>query len=294
MAGGATLAAAAVAGADLTVAGLEDPRPTLPVLIDGRGPFHLVADSAAEGLALSRGVADALNLSVANRPTTLIGSTGTALQGARLATHVDSGDLHWSDIPAVILDRHALAIADGIIGLAGLKGLVARYQFASRTAEVRARDPNAASASKSGARSLHLPVTLHSGGIPSIALRCRDVPGKPKTVVALIDTGAEKSVGNANLAALAARTAPDQPRRNRTLTGSSGTTVVGFDARIEGLAVESIAWPPTSIAFADLPVFRDLGLEKAPALLLGVDLLGQFGELSVDSQRREVRVGTRV
>ena len=281
-AGSAACAAALrVRGAEEALAAVADPRPTLSVSIDGRGPYRLIADSAAEGLALSRGVADELRLPPAAQPTTIVGSTGSAARGARLASRVDSGDLHWHDVRATILDRHALATADGIIGLASLRGLIARYRLSTRSAEVKARD-----VAKNGIR---LPMTLRRGVVPSIDLQWRDHDGGRHEIVALIDTGAQMSVGNDALARLAGAAPSDGYRRTRPLTGSSGETAIGFDAPIQGLRVGAVEWPRHVIAFAALSAFRDAALASVPALLLGVDLLSRFDEISIDSDGRVAR-----
>jgi hypothetical protein len=44
------------------------------------------------------------------------------------------------------------------------------------------------------------------------------------------------------------------------------------------------------MAFADLPVFRELGLEDRPAILLGLDVMQLFRRVSIDFATRRVQL----
>lgn len=275
--------------ADAEEASAVDPRPTLAVTINGRGPYRLIADSAAEGIALSRSVADELGLPPSSETVTVVGSTGSAVRPARRVQSIDTGDLHWRDRRATILDRHALALADGILGLAGLPGLVAHYRFGPRTASIQPSGERDVVDGPTGRPALRLPITLRRGNVPCIDVECRDASGRIFKLVAVVDTGAESSVGNAALARLLQQSATVAAAGNRPLTGSSGETIIGSDVALTGLRVGTIEWEPTRIRCADLPAFRDWGLDAAPALLMGVDLLARLGELRIDADRRELR-----
>lgn len=290
---GATTALAAAirsVAAGAAFADIVDPRPTIAVTINGRGPFRLIADSAAEGIGLSRSVADTLQLPETAQAMTIIGSTGSVPRGARHIEHLDSEDLHWTDRPAAILDRHALPAADGILGLAGLPDLISHYRFHARTASVRARVP-ASGISATTTPPMRLPITLRKGGVPVINMQLRDARGRTQRLQAVIDTGAERSVGTAALSKVAGKPSSSAtPLRSRTLTGASGETILGTEILIGALRLGAIEWAPTVITCAALPVFRDWGLDAAPALLLGIDLLSHLEALSIDNDRREVLV----
>ena len=47
------------------------------------------------------------------------------------------------------------------------------------------------------------------------------------------------------------------------------------------------------VTFGDLHVFRIWGLEREPALLIGMDLLGSVERLVIDYRRREVQLKPR-
>ena len=282
--GAATLATLARGARSATSPGeVIDPRPTLAVTLNGRGPFRLIADSAAQGLALSRAVAETLKLPEAAQSVAIIGSTGSVPRGARQAERLDAGALHWSGTPAAILDRHALIEADGILGLAGLPALVAHYRFRERTALVQARSDT------SPPTSLRLPISVRKGDVPAVEMQLRDAAGRTHRLQAVIDTGAERSVGNTALAKLAGpQPSAAAPSRNRTLTGASGETILATDTPIGTLKLDKFEWGATVIATADLPAFQDWGLNATPALLLGIDLLSRLEALSIDHDRREV------
>jgi len=112
------------------------------------------------------------------------------------------------------------------------------------------------------------------------------VRGVPILVV--VDSGAELSIGNPALLRLLTRRSlsPDPPATTQIVDVTGRKLTIEQDqiaeADVGGLVVRNM-----SLAFADLPIFRYLGLADTPALFLGMDVLGQCERVSVDMRRRE-------
>jgi hypothetical protein len=112
---------------------------------------------------------------------------------------------------------------------------------------------------------------------------------------AIIDTGAERTLGN-----------PELQRRLAQLPGSDGeagrpTQVYGATAAVTSgesriapaIRIGEASLDNLEITFADLHVFRYWKLDQVPALMIGMDLLGVVARLVVDYRRAEIHIGYR-
>jgi ribosomal protein S28E/S33 len=108
---------------------------------------------------------------------------------------------------------------------------------------------------------------------------------------AVIDTGAEMSIGNLHLREKLV--GGGQKLNVVGATGVTGKTVELQVAVIPELRIGRIVIRDLPIAFADLPPFQMFGLSDRPALLLGTDVLETFQRVSLDFQARKVRFQPR-
>jgi hypothetical protein len=180
-----------------------------------------------------------------------------------------------------VLPGAVLANADGILGIEGLASSRIEIDFANdivRVARSSGQPP------ENGM--LAIPATLRNNGL----LMVRGRVGRIR-IKAIIDTGAEKTLGN-----LALRRALERvPKRPREYVV---TTVIGATPDLgEGTAqITPSVWLGDTeirnleITFGDLHVFRVWNLESEPALLIGMDLLGTVERLVIDYRRREIQV----
>jgi len=109
---------------------------------------------------------------------------------------------------------------------------------------------------------------------------------------AVIDTGAEISIGN-----LALRDKLLRRGRDRFWTvdaiGVTGVTIKLQLASVGELQLGPVTLRDVPIAFADVPPFALFGLSNEPALLLGTDVLETFRRVSLDFKARKVRFQLR-
>ena len=109
---------------------------------------------------------------------------------------------------------------------------------------------------------------------------------------AVIDTGAERSLGNpvlesrlqrrANAKALSPR---DTEVFGATDAVQSGRSVVSPTITIGNAELSNL-----EVTFGDLHVFKVWDLESVPAVLLGMDLLGTADHLIIDYRRSELQI----
>ena len=109
------------------------------------------------------------------------------------------------------------------------------------------------------------------------------------TVYAVIDTGAQVTVGNIALRDRIFRGGRLPQSRPITLISVTGQAVTANLYVVPEMTLGGLTLRQVQIAFADVPPFALFGLAKQPALLLGSDLLENFSRISLDFRRRRVR-----
>jgi hypothetical protein len=113
--------------------------------------------------------------------------------------------------------------------------------------------------------------------------------GRRIKVKAVIDTGAERTLGN-----LALQEAMNRNKRFRPELASAvihGATPDITDGEVQVIREASIGdmkLTNLEAIFADFHVFKLWGLDEEPALLVGMDLLGVLDRLVIDYRRNEV------
>lgn len=256
-------------------------RMTVPVNIGGRGPFDFVVDTGAERTVLSEELANALGL----------GRTGSAevhsISGAQRFATVTVPSLSVTSTPvrnvqAPLLKRGNLG-AEGLLGIDSLQSKAILIDFAQQKITVTpARDTPA----------------LKAGDDDTIVIRARSRLGRliladaaigQRRIAVVIDTGAEHSVGNFAMRNIAVKRGKAALLIPTTLHDVAGGSVPAEIAVVNDMRLGSVTLTGMPIAFADLPVFRQLGLDKRPAMLLGMNTLRAFDQVAVDFATKTVR-----
>ena len=276
----AALAAAAPAEPPPTVVRAQtdaNARMTVPVTIDGQGPYAFVVDTGSDRTVVSRELADTLQL-VAGAPAIMHSMTG---QGP--VTTVTVRNLRVGSGTHTVAAAPALAEANlgarGLLGIDSLKGQRVVMDFRRGTFTIadghsrEAVDPDT------------IVVTARSR-YGQLVLVDADIDGTPITVI--IDSGAENTIGNLALRNLLAR------RRQAAIRTTELTDVTGGKLTVELATVPTIriggfSLRSVAVGFADAHPFVRFGLLDRPAMLLGMDTLRVFARVSVDFAQRKVR-----
>jgi hypothetical protein len=127
---------------------------------------------------------------------------------------------------------------------------------------------------------------------PADGMRVSAMVGSIK-VTALIDTGAQMTVGNLALRAALARRQGGQGESEQGIVGVTEDIQQATSARIPSIVAGELIVRNASILFSDLYIFEHWKLQSQPAVLIGMDMLGILDTLVIDYKRRELQVKTR-
>lgn len=255
-------------------------RMTVPVSIDGRGPYRFIVDTGAERTVIARELAQDLRLDASGsarvHSMTEVSDIATVLIASLRVGQRQVGGIH---APALL--RQNLG-AEGMLGVDSLQKQRVSFDFARQAMTV----VNAGSREEQWAAN-SIVVTGRSR-FGHLVLVDASLDGEKVWVI--VDTGAELTIGNRALRARLEkrhRLGPTQPVEMTSVTGGHIIADQGF-ARVIHLGDAEIYNLP--IAFAEVHPFKKLGLTDRPAILLGMDALKLFERVSVDFGNRRVRL----
>ena len=250
-----------------------------PVMIDGKGPFRLVLDTGATGSAITASAAQLLGIPInPDSEAHVTGFTGSAVVPIIRVDTLEVGDLFLG--PA-----HLPVLADvfgGAQGVLGSEGLANKRIYADFTEDRLTITRSHGEHARGGFSTVPLKVVR--------GLLVADVMVGPVPAKAIIDTGAQGTVGNLALQNALMRKAPRGTTRTDimgvTLDVQSGDYLMAPDIDFGGhMKVRGIR-----ITFGDMYVFQHWGYAETPALTLGMDLLGTFDVLVIDYARSELQI----
>ena len=252
----------------------RESRMTVPVQIGKHGPFEFMIDTGAQNTVLSTGLATTLALPITGRAK-LIGIAGTEMVDTVELDQIDLGKRSYYGLLVPLLKASDIG-ADGIIGLDSLQGQRVVVDF--RKGLIAVSDAR----SLGGNRGYEIVVTARRKSGQLIMADAR-IDGIKVEVV--IDTGSETSIGNMALQNKLARRGRQEQTVLRSVTGQTITADMGY-ARV--LQIDDANFGNVLIAFADSPAFAALGLDRKPALLLGMRDLRQLDRIAIDFSTRRI------
>ncbi len=251
-------------------------RMTAPVRVNGRGPYPFVIDTGANQSVIAAGLAAQLGLTPG--PLELLNTTTGAQLAPTTTARLALGEREEAGVALSILPGYAMG-GLGMLGVNRLEGQRLIMDFARERLTVESaarplRNPNDVVVQ---ARRLNGELTLVEA----------DLAGAPLT--AFLDSGAESSIGNLALKAMAERRQTGQAWGVVPVISVSGETVSAALGNVADLRIGGMRLPVWPVAFADLHAFSLWGLTDKPALMVGVDVLSRFSVVSLDFARNEVR-----
>ena len=252
-----------------------------PVFINGRGPFRMVLDTGASDSAITAPVAGALGLVPETSHVVLVqGVAGSAIVPTVQADSLTVGDLDATSVTLPII-ADALGGAEGVLGTTGFSDKRIDIDFLhDRITIVRSHGQHAPLGF------VILPLERSGPGLLMVAGSVAHV-----RVHAVIDTGAERSIGNEALRrALVSRHARGTPDQIFDVT----THVQGGELfESPSITLGGIEISGARITYGEVRIFEHWHLTKEPALLIGMDALGLLDELIIDYRLRELQLRTR-
>lgn len=241
------------------------------VMLDGKGPFRFLLDSAADASMISPRLIRLLDLRLDQDEVVRVeGATGVQELPWVNISRLQVGAVVRTDVKMPIVDGAVLQGLDGILGMAGLSAEHVEVDFTHNRVWI---DNSAAEAEKGF---LVIPAARASGGLLQVSARIGGIP-----VAAVIDTGASNTLGNPALRAALLRqmSGDESPAR---VFGVTRQIAPGGAIRSPTIALGPIAIQHLHIVYTHVAIFKVWNLESRPAAIIGMDVLGSVSALVLD------------
>ena len=261
-------------------------RIVVPVMINGQGPFRFIVDTGASHSVVSPALAAKLGLTQTTESGILVnGITGTAQVPAVTIAKLQAGDLAIEDTSFPVVWAPLMAGADGILGAAGLSAQRLLVDFDHNKVVLS----HAASGTPAGYA--RIPARRLEGGLVAVKARV----GRIDTV-AIIDTGSERTLGNLALRnALNQQPRPGVEGHVTTVFGATTEVAPGDAQVVPTISIDQLRISEVTVVYGSFHIFKVWNLESRPALIIGMDILGTVGAISIDFKHQYVYLaGDRV
>jgi hypothetical protein len=253
-----------------------------PVLINGKGPYRLVLDTGASRSAVIQRVVDDAGLPVRAKPVRLRGVTGSAIVPAVRAETLEFGELTITNVTLPVV-AEAFGGADGVLGGEGMQDKRVHIEFLKdRISIIRSHR----AAAPAGFSTVPFKYAVNRG------MRV-DVMVGPVRATAVIDSGAQVTVGNLALREALARRRDAQDSLDSAIIGVTEDVQQAARVRIPSIVAGDLLVRNAEIMFSDLHIFEHWQLLSKPALIIGMDVLGALDTLVIDYRRSELQIKAR-
>lgn len=255
-------------------------RMTVPVRIAGAGPYRFIIDTGAERTVISRQLATTLRLP-AGREVNVVAMSGVTRVGT-----VDIPALTMSTLPemgvanAPALDANHL----GGLGLLGIDTLQKHKVTIDFDGGTMTLTPSTRRERRDRPARGEI-VVRAKNAFGQLIVTDADVNGSSVRVV--LDTGSPVSIGNTALKRIVRRNAGKFAPLE--LTSATGVKVQTDYTRANKVRIGGVEFVDMPLAFSDSPPFERFGLDKKPAMLLGMNAMKFFRQVQIDFPNREVR-----
>jgi predicted aspartyl protease len=261
-------------------------RVVVPVKINGRGPYRFIVDTGANHSTISPRLVRELGLTTATQSLiTLDGITGAAQVTYVSIDRLQAGDLTLDDTTLPVVWAPVMAGADGILGAAGMseKSLLIDFQ--------RNR---VAIASHIGSNSRDQAIKIHAARVVN-GLMVLDALVAGVRVAAVLDTGAERTLGNVALRdALKRQTRADRSfvAQLTSVYGATQEVEAGEISRAPPISIGSLRIIEVAVIYGNFHIFKIWEMQNQPAMILGMDVLGTVASLNIDFKNQNVYVAS--
>ncbi|CAN5549710.1 hypothetical protein BH10PSE5_BH10PSE5_02680 [soil metagenome] len=250
-------------------------RITVPVTINGQGPFDFMVDTGANRSCISTQLAAKLDLPAGGK-VVVNTITGGRTRQSVVVDRLQVGTRAQRRVRVPVLPFVGTTI-EGLLAVDWLRGQRLILDMANKKVSITAsrRDVTAVGSVVVAARKRVGQLTIVDAAMGDKPISC------------MIDSGAQVSIGNPILRSLL----PPQASRKLekiTMVSVTGETFVGDMLYVPFLRLGGVQLGNVPVVFADLPVFALWGLGTEPSLVLGMDLLAEFTKVSLDFGRSAV------
>lgn len=242
------------------------------VMLDGKGPFRFLLDSAADASMLSPRLISVLSLRLTQDNVLRVeGATGVQELPWVNVARLQVGDVIRANVRMPIVDGAVLQGLDGILGMAGLGAGQVEVDFAHNGVWIDG------AAGRSAQGFLVIPAARTAGGLLQVRASIGGLP-----VAAIIDTGASNTLGNAALRAALLRQMRVDDEAPARVFGVTRQIAPGGAIASPTIALGPIAIQHLHIVYTSVAIFKVWNLESRPAVIIGMDVLGSVSALVLD------------
>ena len=259
-------------------------RIVVPVTINGQSDFRLMLDTGATHSVLTSRAASRLGFDITTATTSEVqGVLGRMRAPIMNVSELQSGALKLNNLHVPIIDGSVVSELDGILGADGMSNKTITADFVHD--RIRISD-----ASDLPSNALYSVVKF---ALVSHRLVVVDGMIGRVRVSAVIDTGGSETLGNMALLEALTRKQKDQDVLKSGVIDITNHLQNGRLLLVPNVKLGPADITNAAVLFSNFDVFRVWHLDKRPALLIGMDVLGQLGELSINYRRQELQVRSR-
>lgn len=252
----------------------------LPVTIEGDGPFPFILDTGASHTAIAASVAERFGFQSRWDHVDDVQALTTRFQAERFALE----DLQFDGQPPIDLTSVIIPVEAGqpvpVAGLLGADAILAdRYtlDFAGGRLSL-----DSAPAGRSDGRIDPAGLLVGEAGM----LRAS------RPVRVMLDSGSARTIANLPLDRLVG--SRHMVMRSMTVGGIDGREIEEASLlSIRRFELGGLCFPGLRVLQSDLDIFRHLGWEREPAMVIGMDLL-QYAEITVDRETGSFQIEAAV
>lgn len=259
-----------------------DGHTTVPVAIDGHGPYPFILDSGADNSAVYQWFVDKAHLGKAKGGSEeLSGQTGAAQVAMYDLGDVELDGHHLRHATAFGLpNRHDAGREAGVLGNDFMDGTIVAYDFPCRRVEIHAKPVDMDKLAGPGA-----PV-VQAGIDAGTTLLTLPVTVNGFTGIAVLDTGSRNTRLTPRFARAAGiDAASPQFHDGVAIFGTSATKMVPRNGPIGSVRFGGVMIAHANGQVIDLPVLEH-DFKGQPAMILGADLMGFYRVLYDHADRR--------
>jgi predicted aspartyl protease len=253
-------------------------RMTVETHVNGTGPFGFTIDTGSDRSVVSDRLALHLSLPVGNS-VTVYGIAGPSSVSTVMLDSIRVGQRERKGISAPVLPERSLG-SSGFLGIDALRDQRVIMDF-KRNRITIASSAREAMEGEDG-------VIVVTGRSRFGQLILTDARVGTIKVNAIIDTGAENTIGNLVLRNMMAKRGGLKGQMT-SIIGVTGAELPAEASSIPRIKLGGLELVHMPIAYADVQTFKLFGIDDKPAILVGMDVLRGFERVAVDFKQREVR-----
>jgi predicted aspartyl protease len=252
-----------------------------PVVINGKGPYRLVLDTGATSSAIIPSVVESLGIPLQqNNKLRLNGVTGTAMVSFVTADQIEVGELLMQDVRLPVVPD-VFGGAQGVLGGNGFRDKRIFIDFGRDLIRIQRskgeRMAEGFTRVKFNSNRLQLPM---------FDIRIGTVRTK-----AILDTGAQTTIGNDRLREVLIRRA--QQERTEQIIGVTLDVAEGKSISIPPINLGDIQVRNMRANFGSMYIFEHWKLTEEPVLVIGMDVIGTLDTLIIDYKLKEMQLRAR-